>query len=205
MGLANRSLVTTAVLLATCGVPAHAQEKPFHGWGLLGLGTGAANVACSGGGCPGDWKLHGPTLLITVGAMLNPHLGIGIGLDQWWRGPADTEATNTGTLFLHYYPSVRAGAFIESGVGLSRAAVQLDGDTTAQGKGFAFMAALGYDVRLHRVNGADLSLIPRVSYVYSSIGDLGYGAGKPAFATEWRHQVLSVGIGFGFVGPRTRQ
>jgi hypothetical protein len=205
MNQAGRSLVTAAVMLVAYSVPTRAQEKPFHGWVLLGMGTGAANVACSGGGCPSGWKLHGPTLLLTVGAMLTPHLGVGVGLDKWWRGPADTVETNTATLFLHYYPSVRAGAFIEGGAGLSRAAVWLDGDRVAQGRRWAVMAAVGYDVRLHRVHGADISLIPRVSYVYSPIGDLAYAAGSPPLATGWRHQVLSVGLGIGVVGPRTRE
>jgi hypothetical protein len=205
MNQASRSLVFAAVLLVGYSVRTRAQEKPFHGWALLGLGTGSANVACSGGSCQSGWKLHGPTLFITVGAMLTPHLGLGVGLDQWWRRPEDTETTNTGTLFLHYYPSVRVGAFIEGGAGLSRASVRLDGDTIAQGSRWAVMTAVGYDVRLHRVHGADISLIPRVSYVYSPIGDLGYAAGRAPFATGWRHQVLSVGLGIGVVGPRTRQ
>jgi len=205
MNQAFHSLVAAAVMLLAYSVPTEAQEKPLHGWGLLGLGTGSANVACDGDRCPSGWKLHGPTLMIAAGVMFTPHLGIGLGLDQWWRGPADTEATNTGTVFLRYRPSVRAGAFIESGVGLSRVGVRLDGDTIAQGRRWAVMAAVGYDVRLVRLKDADITLTPRASYVYSSIGDLNYAAGMPPFATGWRHQVLSVGLGVGFSGPTARQ
>jgi hypothetical protein len=207
----NRAQITLAVLasvmLPAYSVPARAQEKPLHGWALLGLGTGSANVACDVGGCPRGWKLHGPTLILTAGVMLTPHLGVGLGLDQWWRGPADTEATNTGTVFVHYRPSVRAGAFIEGGVGLSRADVRLDRDSVAQGRRWAVMAAVGYDVRLVRLKraDADITLTPRVSYVYSVIGDLTYAVGRPPFATGWRHQVLSVGLGVGFSGPTARQ
>jgi hypothetical protein len=195
-----RSLVAAAVFLVVYSVPMRAQEKPFHGWVALGMGTGTASVACSGGGCSSGWNLHGPTLLISLGAMLTPHWGIGVGLDEWWRSPADTESTNTATLFVHYYPSVHAGAFLEGGAGMSRAAVELDDGTIPQGRGLALMAAVGYDVRLHRVHGADISLIPRVSYVYSSIGDLEDGG--PAYATEWRHQVLSLGLAIGVVGTK---
>src|SRR2546423_7924731 len=191
------SLVAAAVMLFASSIPSRAQENPFHGWGLLGLGTGSANVACDGGACQRGWKLHGPTLLGTAGVMFTPHLGVGLGLDQWWRGPADTEATNTGSVLLHYYPSVSAGAFIEAGVGLSRAGVRLDGDTIAQGRRWAGIAAGGYDVRLLSVKGADITVTPRVSYVYSPIGDVGYAAGRPPFATRWRHQVLSAGLGIG--------
>jgi len=63
------------------------------------------------------------------------------------------------------------------------------------------MAAVGYDVRVVRVNAADfttdVSLTPRVSYVYTSIGDLKYADGTPPFATGWRHQVLSMGLAIG--------
>ena len=89
MTQAARSLVTAAVLLVAYTLPTRAQEKPFHGWVLLGMGAGAANVACTSGGCPSGWK-PGPTLLLTLGAMLTPHLGVGVGLDKWWRDPADT-------------------------------------------------------------------------------------------------------------------
>ena len=88
--------------------------------------------------------------------MLNPHVGVGVGLDVWWRTPLDTEATNTGTLFLQYYPSVRAGAFLEAGAGLSRASVQLPGDTVAQGRSWALMMAVGYDVRLLTKNSGQV-------------------------------------------------
>jgi len=196
-----RSLVAAAVLLVVCSVPARAQEKPFHGWAALGIGTGTASVACSGGNCSSGSSLHGPTFLISLGMMLTPHLGIGVGLDEWWRSPADTESANTATLFVHYYPSLHAGAFLEGGAGMSRASVELDGGAIPQGRGLAFMGAVGYDVRLHRVHGADISLIPRVSYVYSSIGDLTDDGGS-AYATDWRHHVLSLGLLIGIVGTK---
>lgn len=40
----------------------------------------------------------------------------------------------------------------------------------------------------------DVNLTPRVSYVYSSIGDLNYTASSTPFATGWRHQLLSLGL-----------
>jgi hypothetical protein len=106
---------------------------------------------------------------------------------------------------LRYYPVVRTGAFIEGGVGLSRASVWLDDGSVAAGGGAAVMVAIGYDVRLRRVGGADVALTPRVTYVYSSIGDLSDGAGGSPFATRWRHQVLSAGLALALVGHRTDQ
>ena len=203
-----RSLVAVAVMLLTSSIPARAQD----GWGLLGLGTGSANITCHGGGCTSGRNLQGPTLLGTVGVMITPHLGVGVGLDQWWRSPADSEATNTGTVLLHYYPILRAGAFVEAGVGVSRAEVCLDGDITARSSlGPALMAAVGYDVHVITGKRGDLILTPRVSYVYSPIGDLRYyvhspmgdlryAAGRPPFATGWRHQVLAAGLGVGLWG-----
>jgi Outer membrane protein beta-barrel domain len=195
-----RSLVGAALLLLTSSIPTRAQDSDRRAWALLGLGTGSANIACDG--CTSGWNLHGPTLLGTGGLMLTPHWGVGIGLDQWWRSPADSEATSLGTVMLRYYPITRAGAFVEAGVGYSRAEVRLDGSRVAKGRSWGLMAAVGYDVRVLRWNcpgstTCDLMLTPRVSYVYSPMGDVRYAAGSPPFATGWRHQVLSVGLGVG--------
>ena len=192
-----RSLVAAAVILLAYSFPTHAQDNGHDGWGVLGVGTGAANIACNG--CTSGWNLQGPTLLGTVGQMIRPHLGVGIGLDQWWLSPADSEATSLGTILLHYYPLVRAGAFFEAGVGYSRAEVRLDHTRVAKGRGLGLMAAVGYDVW---PKGGDIGFTPRLSYVYSPIGTLKYAAGSPPFATGWRHQVLSAGLGVGF---RNRQ
>jgi hypothetical protein len=64
------------------------------------------------------------------------------------------------------------------------------------------MAAAGYDFRLLTVHGAEISLTTRVSYVYSPIGELKNDPGETVFATGWRHQVLSFGVGLGMGGSR---
>ncbi len=215
----TRSPIAAAVLLLASSLPARAQDRaPFNGWGVLGLGTGSANVACAG--CRSGWTLGGPTLLSTVGQMVTPRLGVGVGFDEWWLGSAaDTEVIKTGTVLVHYYPTVRAGAFVEAGLGLARAAVRLDASTRfagrpvesiAEGSGLGLMAAVGYDLRLTRGKDVDLIVTPRVSYAYSSIGDLEryvyspngdrYAAGRPPFAAGWRHQVLAAGLAVGFWG-----
>jgi hypothetical protein len=197
-----RSPIAAAVLLLASTLPTRAQDRvPLNGWGVLGIGTGSANIACAG--CTSGWKLAGPTLLCTVGLMVTPRLGVGVGLDEWWLGPAaDTEVIKTGTLLVHYYPTVRPGAFVEAGLGLARAEVRLDGSTMfqgrpveliAEGSGLGFVAAVGYDLRLVRGKEADLIVTPRVSYVYGSIGDLEsyvyspngdrHATGRPPFAT----------------------
>ena len=218
----TRSPIAAAVLLLASSLPARAQDRvPLNGWGVLGLGTGSANVACAG--CRSGWTLGGPTLLSTVGQMVTPRLGVGVGLDEWWLGAAaDTEVIKTGTVLVHYYPTLRPGAFVEAGLGLARAEVRLDGSTTfagrpgrplesiAEGRGLGLMAAVGYDLRLTRGEDADLIVTPRVSYAYSSIGDLDryvyslngdrHATGRPPFATGWRHQVLAAGLAVGFWG-----
>ena len=167
--------------------------------------------------------MGGPTRLSTVGQMVTPRLGVGVGLDEWWLGAAaDTQVIKTGTVLVHYYPTLRPGAFVEAGLGLARAEVRLDGSTTfagrpsrplesiAEGRGLGLMAAVGYDLRLTRGKDADLIVTPRVSYAYSSIGDLEryvyslngdrHATGRPPFATGWRHQVLAAGLAVGFWG-----
>ncbi len=197
-----RSLVASAVMLLAFSMPTQAQDTPVRQWGVLGNGSGSANIRCDGGGCTSDWNLHGPTLLIGLAVMLNRHVGAGVVVDNWWRDPADSEATSTGTFMLHYYPSVRQHAFVEAGAGLSLAEVRLDGGRHADGRGLGLMAAAGYDAHLlgrhNSKDAVEVTLTPRVSYVYSSIGDLRYDASSPPFATRWRHEVLALGLGVGF-------
>jgi hypothetical protein len=191
-----RSLAAAAVMLIASSTAARGQDRERRGWLALGLGTGSANISCDG--CTSGWNLHGPTLLGTVGVMVKPHLGVGLALDQWWRSPSDSEATSLGAVVLHYYPILRRGAFVEAGAGYSRAEVRLGDDTTARGKSLGLMAAVGYEVRVVRVKGGDITVAPRVSYVFSPVGHLTYAAGRPPFATGWRHQVFSAGLGVGF-------
>ncbi|HKE89835.1 MAG TPA: hypothetical protein VKB45_05840 [Gemmatimonadales bacterium] len=193
-----RSVVVAAVILLASGKPASAQSDSVALWFQFGFGTGAARIACDG--CRSGWNLHGPSFAISVVQPLTRRVGIGVGVDTWARDPADSEATNTGTLFVHYYPTVRRRLFVEAGAGPSEAAVGLKGDTVAYGKGWALMAGIGYDLRLFNTGAAYIILVPRVSYFYGSIGNLTYAAGRPPFATGWKHQVLSAGIGLGLIG-----
>ena len=188
-----RWLLASALILLGRSTPSRAQGR--GGWGVLGLGTGTAHVACDG--CTSGWN-QGPTLLGTVGVMFTSHLGVGLGLDEWWRDPDHSEATNTGTVLVHYYPKARGGAFAEAGAGLSEAEVNVNG-TTAKGKGWALMASVGYDLPFVGALGGAFGVTPRVSYVYSSVGDLRYASGSAPYATGWRHQVVSVGIGLALV------
>src|SRR5437588_1056976 len=128
----TRSPSAATVLLLASNLPMRAQDRvPLNGWGVLGLGTGSANVACAG--CRSGWTLGGPTLLSTVGKMITPRLGVGVGLDEWWLGAAaGTEVIKTGTVLVHYYPTLRPGAFVEAGLGLARAEVRVDGSTTSK-------------------------------------------------------------------------
>jgi hypothetical protein len=196
--------LVAAMFMLLLSMPTQAQDTPLRGWGVLGMGSGSANIRCDGGGCTNDQNLHGPTLLIGVAVMLNRHVGVGVVVDNWWRDPADSEATSTGTFMLHYYPSVHQHAFVEAGAGPSLAEVRLDGGRHASGRGLGLMAAAGYDVHLlgslYSKETIELTLTPRVSYVYSSIGDLRYDASSPPFATRWRHEVLALGLGVGFRG-----
>lgn len=186
------------LVLGLCVASTAARAQTRHesgGWLTLGLGTGSANIVCDG--CARGGKLTGPTLIAGVAVMLTPRVGVGLSLDEWWRSPSDTENTNTSTLMVHYYPAARGHAFAEAGVGLSRAAVLLDGDRVAEGRQWAFMAAVGYDIYTLPVPDGYVTVTPRVSYTYSPIGNLRYAPVGAPWATGWRHQVLSIGAGLG--------
>lgn len=189
-----RALIAAAALLVASSVTCRAQDRaPGGAWVGLGLGTGSANIACNG--CPSGWNLHGETGLYSVAVMITPQVGFGVGLDQWVQSPQDSEATNTLTFLVHYYPIHRAGAFVEAGLGPSEGDARPSQSTTsATGRGLGFMAAVGWDVPVFRARGADVNVTPRVSYVYSSIGDLTSANSPTPFATGWQHQVLSMGL-----------
>ena len=201
--LSVRSIAWTTIILLGFSMPAKAQDAPFPWWLLFGFGEGSAKIAC--GGCTGEWSLLGPTALASAGLMLTPQVGIGLGWDQWRRDPSDTAQINTATVVLRYHPKVHHDGFLEAGVGASGAAIQLPGDTVAAGMGWALMVGVGYNVQLTRGHEFNITLMPRVSYVYSPIGALRDDPGGHVFATGWRHQVLSAAIGLGVTGPRVPQ
>ena len=201
--LSVRSIVWTTIMLLGFSMPAKAQDEPFPLWLVFGFGEGSARIVCDR--CAGDWSLLGPTALVSVGVMLTPRVGIGLAWDQWRRDPSDTKQTNTATVMLRYYPSVDHGGFIEAGVGASGAAIQLQGDTVAAGMEWALMVGIGYNLHLTRGHDINITLMPRVSYAYSPIGALKDDPSGHVFASGWRHQVLSAGIGLGVTGPRAPQ
>ncbi|HXJ32106.1 MAG TPA: hypothetical protein VNG35_15825, partial [Gemmatimonadales bacterium] len=61
-------------MMLTTSIPVRAQDEPFDGWVLLGIGTGSATISCNE--CTGGRNLHGPTLLASVGWQLTPHVGV---------------------------------------------------------------------------------------------------------------------------------
>src|SRR5690242_21919638 len=97
-----RWLLASALILLGRSTPSRAQGR--GGWGVLGLGAGTAHVACDG--CTGGWN-QGSTLLGAVGAMFTSRLGVGLGLDAWWRDPDHSDATIAGTVLVGCVPAAR--------------------------------------------------------------------------------------------------
>lgn len=190
-------LLSAGLLLAA--LPMSAQQEPHYAWVTFGVGESTTNISCTGVGCESGWRHHGSMLVLDGGLMFSPHLGAGLAWEVWSRGPADSISTSTQVVELRYDPSSHVGPYFEAGVGISRAEVGLSTDTVSGHNGMAFLAGVGYDIRAIRLkkNGAALIVTPRLSYVYSSIGTLQSGPGRPPYATRWRHQVLSLGVGFG--------
>jgi hypothetical protein len=192
-------LVAASVVLIGRGIPVPAEGEGIadSGWIILGLGTGTASISCNG--CTSGWNYGGPTLLAQAGAKVTRRLGVGIGLDEWWYLPPDTTARLVKTLaaLVHYYPFQRRHFYLEGGAGWSRVFV-LEGRSQAEGNGLGLVTGLGYDARVRR-----LKLTPRASYDYGLIGDVDFPDSGPPwarrglFVKEWRHQVLSIGLGVG--------
>src|SRR5690242_9170700 len=96
-----RPVVAAAAMLFACSLPAQAQYRGPNAWVQIGFGTGLAKIACDG--CDGGWTLGGHSLFGSLGGMVTPRVGLGIGLDRWWRSSADTEAITTRIVLLMRY------------------------------------------------------------------------------------------------------
>ena len=203
-----RSLLCAAgFVLFAWESPVSAQAKPTRegGWLSLGVGYGSARVSCDT--CQTGRHTDGLDVLLAIGGTPSPHWCAGAMLEVWehWFPGGDTlkEMTN-GTISAYYYPWVRAGLFLEGGLGLAdfrmlkglHEGILFENADRIFVKGFGWSAtgAIGYDLHLshHYV------LKPRVAYTHGGIGTLHTPAGTPA-ARRWNQNVLSVGLGLSLV------
>jgi len=159
----------------------------------LGVGTGSGTINCSA--CTHAGKMSGTSYSMQVVEKVNPHLRAGWTIDSWSHAQGDWDR-EIGALnaVLFYYPgSVRhSGFFIGGGPSYSIMVASVTDTTGLQRHGWGFAAELGYDI----VPRKEFSLTPYVQYSHAWVGDVYYPKGSiNPFARDWKHQVLSLGLG----------
>ena len=144
-----------------------------HGfWLTLGAGAGSENyrfdqVQVDSGGqfVKGTWQpdnITKPSFWIAAGGTVNPHLRLGGEINAWvdshFVQPSGFDVTDYlvgGLLTGQVFPGTRSGFFMKGGLGFSKSGTYIDGCGYGSGcssgeTGFAWLAGLGYEVRLGR-------------------------------------------------------
>jgi len=161
--------------------------------GTLGVGTGSGTINCSA--CTHAGKLPGTTYSIQVVQKVSPYLRVGWTIDTWSHAQDDWDR-EIGALnaVVFYYPSSvhRSGLFIGGGPSYSIMVASVTDSTGLQRHGWGFAAEVGYDI----VPRKAFSLTPYFQYSHAWVGDVYYPKGSATpFARDWKHQVVSIGLG----------
>lgn len=188
--------LSAAALVAVCALPAAAQSRQGFSFGL-GAGIGGSDVTCDDcGNDIGDDVENGPTFYARIGHAANPHVVGGIELNVWgktWDGFGGTEVTTalanlTGTLQL--YPSATGGFYVKGGLGMTRAAVKIEGsgfdDTDTSDIGWGYQFGAGWDIPI-----GSIAITPEIAAWAGRIKEF-------EGLTGWRHAVVQATIGITF-------
>lgn len=161
----------------------------------IGVGTGSATLECSA--CTHAGNMGGSTLTIQLAQRVSPHLRVAATTDAWWHSQDDWErGVWSLNAMLFYYPArLRSGFFFGGGPSYSMMFGSVTDSTALQRHGWGVSAEMGYELR----PGAKVSLTPFAEYSRAWVGDIYYplGSGIP-WARDWKHQVVSVGLGVTF-------
>jgi len=163
----------------------------------VGVGAGGADVTCDDcEGTLGDNVEYGPSFYARLGRALNKHVVGTAELTLWGKtfdGLGDSDVTvGLGNLMgtFQIYPSATAGFYLKAGLGMSRAAVKIEGtrfdDVDTSKIGFGYQAGLGWDIPLGSV-----ALTPEVSAWFGSIKEF-------EGLTGWKHGVVQATLGITF-------
>ena len=189
-------------LVPSKGIPRPRPEdnSPQDGWvggfqSTIGVGTGSATLECSV--CTHAGNMGGSTLTIQLAQRVSPHLRVAATTDAWWHSQDDWErGVWSLNAMLFYYPArLRSGFFLGGGPSYSMMFASATDSTALQRHGWGFSTEIGYELR----PGARISLTPFAEYSRAWVGGIYYphGSGIP-WAQDWKHQVVSVGLGVTF-------
>jgi opacity protein-like surface antigen len=170
-----------------------AQQRPHRGgfWVTAGLGYGSADSWCNE--CERSPRVGGTSAFFKAGGTVRPQLRAGASVDAWSHlGTGAKETIVNVTASLSYYPRARSGLFLEGGMGLSN--YRVNATPGIDGTGLGITLGGGYDHRL----GSALWLTPVFRYSYGGVGTVRETEGGPTFATGWKQDVITVGLGLTF-------
>ena len=142
--------VLSLSLVVMSGLEAQRPQTRSGFWFQGGLGGGSA-------GCEdcGD-RTSGGTAVIALGGTLSRHVLLGASIHGWARSEDNaTLSVSARTAAAHIYPWSRAGFFFNVGVGAGSTQLEF-GPFTVEEDGPAFVAGIGYDIRI----GRNVSLTP---------------------------------------------
>ena len=151
------------------------------------LGPALLNYECRG--CPEAGAAYATHGRLGFGTAVSSRVTVGLEFLLWRRQSNSDGAINT-MASLAFYPRAAGGAFLAVGAGLaSFQGVELGDGPRERGSGPAVSLGVGYDARFSK----QLSLTPRLSVLYSSIGTT-HLAFLPARrdTSSW---VISLGLG----------
>lgn len=157
--LAMATLVFTAV-------PGTAQQATRHQgfWISFGFGPGWDLDAPLG-----DANFGGAGYL-RLGGTVTPQLLIGGEASGWTRDDSGiTKTRGNATASVLFYPLLRGGVFLKSGIGFGTQSVQTNTfgvTTTISDEGFGITFGAGYDIRL----GRNFYITPNADYLVQRIG-----------------------------------
>jgi hypothetical protein len=149
-----------------------------HGfWLNAGLAAGGENYRFD---APGTWQPKDqvePAFWLALGGTVSPNLRLGGEVNAWvYEHPDPDNPTSqyritdylTGALLVgQVYPARHLGLYLKGGLGISRSGESVSGGGYGVGEtGFAYLAGLGYEVRL----GRNIFLTPAANVMFHRSG-----------------------------------
>lgn len=180
------------MLLGACLGRYNAPAKEQGLVSLIGAGTGSATIMCSA--CTHAGNMSGSTLTLQFAGAVGPRVRVGATVDGWAhsRQSWERDIANINALVFYYPGTMRRGFFVGAGPSYSLMYATVTDSSALQRHGWGVGAEMGYDIRPRSA----VSLTPYLQYSYAWVGNIDYPlhTGIP-FATGWKHQVVSVGLG----------
>ena len=189
-----RTLGIAVALALVSAAPLSAQSNPQVRQGLaisLGLGSGSANMTCSG--CESDRRNSG-TGYLRIGAAVTPSLVVSAESDGWVK--SEDGADGSIGYFMgvaQYYPAPAMGFFLKGGLGLGRLSLE-ETDVTGTQKltstGLGYQLGVGYDWRVM----SSFSLTPFVNYLATAGAEAKFNG--QSTGEKLNANVMQFGVGF---------